>query len=548
MKKITRDIKYICLLAATITLSACSSDDDAASDATIQYPALVTGDADFSKYVAVGASFSAGFTDNALFAAAQNNSFPNMLSQKFALAGGGSFNQPLMADNIGGLLFNGMPVFDADGNRQFGPRLFFDGSGPTPLNAMSTTEATNVLSGPFNNYGVPGLKSFHLGVAGYGFANPYFGRMASNPMATVLGDAAAQAPTFFSLSEIGGNDVLSYAISGGTGVDQTGNFDPSTYGPNDITDPNVFSGSFTAAVNALIGANNAKGVVTNVPYITTLAHFTTVPYNPLDPSENDDFAAQVPTLNNVFGALNPIFNAVDPSRAIVFSDTEPSPVVIKDESLTDISTIITTQLLASPTFPAFIAQFGLPPAAAPLVAGLLGQTYGQSRQATPADLFVLPSSSIIGQVNETYAGFLIGQGLSAAVAGQFSVEGVTLPLADKWVLIPSEQAAITAATDAYNASIQTIASDNGLALVDFKGILEQAATTGYPSGDFIYNTALVRGGLVSLDGVHLTARGYAIIANEMMKAIDATYGSNFEASGNLIDPGTKPTNYPPTLR
>ncbi|OBX23538.1 MULTISPECIES: SGNH/GDSL hydrolase family protein [Bizionia] len=544
MKKITRDFKYICLLAATITLSACSSDDDASSDMEAPKPALVTGNADFSKYIAVGASFSAGFTDNALFAAAQNNSFPNLLSQKFALAGGGSFTQPLMADNIGGLLFNGV----LDPNGQYRPRLFFDGAGPSVLNATPTTEATNVLSGSFNNYGIPGLKSFHLGVAGYGFANPYFGRMASNPMATVLGDAAGQAPTFFSLSEIGGNDVLSYAISGGTGVDQTGNFDPSTYGLNDITDPNVFSGSFTAAVNALIGTNNAKGVVTNVPYIATLAHFTTVPYNPLDPSENADFAAQVPTLNNVFGALNPIFNAVDPSRAIVFSATEPSPVVLKDETLTDISSIITTQLLASPTFPAFIAQFGLPPAAAPLVAGLLGQTYGQSRQATPADLFVLPSSSIIGKVNQAYAGFLIGQGLSAAVAGQFSVEGVTLPLADKWVLIPSEQAAITAATDAYNASIQTIASDNGLALVDFKGILEQASTTGYPSGNYIYNTALVRGGLVSLDGVHLTARGYAIIANEMMKAIDATYGSNFEASGNFIDPGTLPTNYPPSLR
>jgi len=51
-----------------------------------------------------------------------------------------------------------------------------------------------------------------------------------------------------------------------------------------------------------------------------------------------------------------------------------------------------------------------------------------------------------------------------------------------------------------------------------------------------------------LDGIHLTARGYAIVANEMMKAIDATYGSNFEASGNLIDAGTLPTNYPPTLR
>lgn len=543
MKKITRDIKYICLLAATITLSACSSDDDATSDMEAPKPALVAGNANFSKYVAVGASFSAGFTDNALFMAAQNNSFPNMLSQKFSLAGGGSFTQPLMADNIGGLLFNG--VLDPNGG--FRPRLFFDGAGPSVLNATPSTEATNVLSGSFNNYGIPGLKSFHLGVAGYGFANPYFGRMASTPGATVLGDAVAESPTFFTLSEIGGNDVLSYAISGGIGEDQTGNFDPSLYGVNDITDPNVFAGSFTAAVDALIGTNNAKGVVTNVPYIASLAHFTTVPYNPLDP-EDPNFGPQIPTLNNVFGALNPIFNAVDPSRAIVFSETELSPVVIKDESLADISSIITTQLLASPTFPAFIAQFGLPPAAAPLVAGLLGQTYGQSRQATEADLFVLPSSKVIGKVNQAYAGFLVNQGLSAPVAGQFSVEGVTLPLEDKWVLIPSEQTAIKTATDAYNSTIQSVASTKGLALVDFKGILEQASTTGYSSGNYIYTTALVRGGLISLDGIHLTARGYAIVANEMMKAIDVTYGSNFEASGNLLDAGTFPTNYPPSLR
>ena len=68
--------------------------------------------------------------------------------------------------------------------------------------------------------------------------------MASSPTATVLGDALAQSPTFFTLSEIGGNDVLGYATSGGSGVDQTGNFDPSTYGGNDITDPNVFAQVF----------------------------------------------------------------------------------------------------------------------------------------------------------------------------------------------------------------------------------------------------------------------------------------------------------------
>ncbi|TYB78885.1 SGNH/GDSL hydrolase family protein [Bizionia myxarmorum] len=542
MKKITRNIKYMCLLAATITLSSCSSDDDGTSNQEQPKSALVAGEANFSKYVAVGASFSAGFTDNALFIAAQQNSFPNMLSQKFALVGGGAFTLPLMNDNIGGLLFNGA----LDPNGGFKPRLFFNGAGPEVLPDTPTTEATTNLNGSFNNFGIPGLKSFHLGVAGYGMANPYFGRMASSPGATVLGDAMAQGPTFFTLSEIGGNDVLSYAISGGSGVDQTGNYNPATYGGNDITDPVVFASAFNAAVDALT-SNGAKGVVANVPYIATLAHFTTVPYNPLDPTD-PNFGPQIPTLNNVFGALNPIFNAVDPTRAIVFSTTEASPVVIKDESLADISAIITAQLNASPTFPAFVAQFGLPPAAAPVVAALLGQTYGQSRQATEADLFVLPSSNIIGKVNQAYAGFLVSQGLPAAVAGQFSVEGVTLPLEDKWVLIPSEQLAIKTATDAYNSTITSTAGTKGLALVDFKGILEQASTTGYSSGNYIYTTALVRGGLVSLDGIHLTARGYAIMANEMMKAIDATYGSNFEASGNLLDSGTFPTNYPKAFR
>src|SRR5690606_25680079 len=109
-----------------------------------------------------------------------------------------------------------------------------------------------------------GAKSFHFVAPGYGNpqgvplgkANPYFARMASSPNATILSDAAVQNPTFFTLSEIGGNDVLAYATSGGTGVDQTGNFDPSSYGGNDITDPNVFAQVFSGQVDVLT-ANGA---------------------------------------------------------------------------------------------------------------------------------------------------------------------------------------------------------------------------------------------------------------------------------------------------
>ena len=538
-----KNIKYIALSLLVSVLFSCENDEldalrNQGNDDNGPLPVLTAGEADFSKYVAVGASFSAGFTDNALFIAGQQNSFPNILSQQFANVGGGSFSQPLMSDNIGGFLFNG--------NVASNPRLFFNGSGPQVLPATPTTEITTSLTGPFNNYGIPGAKSFHLGFAGYGTLNPYFGRMASSAGATVLGDAVGQSPTFFTLSEIGGNDVLAYATSGGTGVYQLGNFNPATYGGNDITDPNVFAASFEASVQALT-SNGAKGVVANVPYITSLPHFTTVPHNPLDPS-NPSFGPQIPLLNSIFGALNQIFAVIDPSRTVVFSETEASAVIIKDESLANIAPQIVGALNASPTFPAFIAQFGLPPQAAPLVANLLGATYGQTRQATEDDLLVLPSMSIIGTVNTANVMALMGLGLSQALAGQFSVEGVTLPLEDKWVLIPSEQMNITAATDLYNQAIESVANQYDVALVDFKSILQVASTTGFSDGNFILNTNLVTGGLVSLDGVHLTSRGYAVMANEFLKAIDTKYGSNFIAAGYNVNVGNYPTNYPPTLQ
>src|SRR5690606_26029353 len=216
----------------------------------------------------------------------------------------------------------------------------------------------------------------------------------------------------------------------------------------------------------------------------------TVPHNPLSPT-NPAFGPQIPMLNSIFGALNQIFTASDPSRVIVFSETAASAVVIKDESLTNIAPQIAGALNASPTFPAFIAQFGLPEQAAPLVANLLAATYGQARQATANDLFVLPSSNVIGTVNMTSVQALMTQGLPQELAGQFSIEGVTLPLEDKWVLVPSEQADITAATDAYNQTIAAIAAQYDLALVDFKGMLQQASTSGIPDGDFILTTALV---------------------------------------------------------
>ena len=498
--------KYLGLFLLSLSIVSCDVDNelDAIPAEEVAEVALDTNGLDFSKYISIGASFTAGYTDGAMFIAAQENSFPNILAGKF----GTEFNQPLMADNIGGLVYGGTAVQP--------PRFYFNGAGPARLPAMPTTELTAVLSGPFNNFGAPGAKSFHLGVAGYGQLNPYFGRMASSPGASVMGDALAQSPTFFTLSEIGGNDVLGYALSGGSGVDQTGNYNPATYGGSDITDPNVFASVFSGMVSALT-ANGAKGVVANVPYITDLANFTTVPHNPvpLDGGTagaiNAAYAPYNGGIQQAFAFLvaytpmtQEMASAEIAKRTISFSEGQ-NAVVIVDEDLTDLEAL-------NPAF-----------------AGLK-----QYRHATADDLLLLASSTVIG----------------TTVGGNPQlINGVTVPLADNWVLTPQEQASIMTATDAYNTTIAAVASSNpNIALVDFKGVLTEAST-GIMFDNYTMNTSLVTGGLVSLDGVHLTARGYALMANKILAAIDAEFGSNFTlATGGLAKAGDYPTNYSPALR
>lgn len=501
-----KNYKYIGLLLLSIGVASCDVNNelDIIEAEAIPEVVLNTNGLDFSTYISVGASFTAGYTDGAMFKAAQENSFPNILAGKF----GTEFNQPLMNDNIGGLVYGGTAVQP--------PRFYFNGAGPARLPAMPTTELTTVLSGPFHNFGAPGAKSFHLGVSGYGALNPYFGRMASSPSASVLGDALATNPTFFTLSEIGGNDVLGYALSGGSGVDQTGNFDPSSYGGSDITDPNVFASVFSGMVTALT-ANGAKGVVANVPYITDLANFTTVPYNPvpLDAATAGAVSGAYAPYNGGIqqalgylasvGFISPADAAAEIAKRTISFSAGQNAVVIVDEDLTDLEAL-------NPAF-----------------AGLK-----QYRHATADDLLLLASSTVIG----------------TTVGGNPQlINGVTVPLADNWVLTPQEQASIMTATDAYNTTIAAVASSNpNIALVDFKGVLTEAST-GIQFDGYTMTTSLVTGGLVSLDGVHLTARGYALMANKILAATDAEFGSNFTSATNgLAKAGDYPTNYSAMLR
>ena len=460
-----KNFKWVVLVS--LTFIACTNDDTTTTGET----PVTAGTADFSRYVALGDSFAAGFSDGALFKKGQENSYPNLLAQQFAAAGGGVFSSPYMAaDNVGG--------FSAGGVQVASQRLYLETSTntPTPVPGVSANTLTERLTGSFNNMGIPGAKSFHLLFNGYAPLNPYFKRMASATTATVLGDALSQNPTFFSLW-IGGNDELGYATNGGVPTSQ------DAVNGNDLTP----TANFTAAYNTLatqLSANGRKGVVANLPYVTALPYFTAVPYNavPLN-------AATATQLNSGYAAYNGglavaqsagLITAAEKTKRTITFAAGQNAVVMVDSYLTNLSAL------------------GLP----------------SYRQATSADLLVLPSRSIIG----------------TAVGGNpAQVNGVSVPLEDKWVLSSDEVAEVKTATDAYNVVIQAAATANNLAFVDAKSVMNQLSTTaGLNFNTYTMTSTYVTGGSFSLDGVHPGARGYALITNLFIDAINAKYGSTLK--------------------
>ncbi|MGL5112284.1 MAG: G-D-S-L family lipolytic protein, partial [Flavobacterium sp.] len=85
------------------------------------------------------------------------------------------------------------------------------------------------------------------------------------------------------------------------------------------------------------------------------------------------------------------------------------------------------------------------------------------------------------------------------------------------------------ATDAYNVTIKSIADSKGLAFVELKGVTDKLASGGIVYNGYNTTSAFVFGGMFSLDGVHPSPRGYAIISNLFAEAINAKYGSNFKS-------------------
>lgn len=408
------------------------------------------GNANFSRYVAVGNSITAGYTGSGMTKTTQDNSLANLLATQFKMAGGGEFKQPTMTENGSGVLqvqaLTTVPPCNID-------------SKPTILRSTVDAAWGDDISaqGPFNNIAVPGMSVKASDQANFANnplqPNPYMARMISNDgqsyKSLVEETVTAIDPTFFTLW-LGNNDILTYAGTGGGFLpnyftSQTipvpcGDVDQSQ-GILSIPSDDQFRTKYSALLD-IVTANGAKGVVSTIPDITALPLFTTVKHTVTSPSD------------------------------------------------------CTTQL------PIYIT------------------TASGVRTATVEDYVLLPTGSAIGRP-DTLNGFVIPHGLNELN-----------PLCNSEVLDKSEAQTVLGKTTLFNTIIKEEAAERNIPVVDMYAFMN-SIKNGTTIDGIDVSSKFISGGAFGLDGVHPADRGYAIVANEFIRTINASYGATLP----LVDVG-----------
>ncbi|MBI5471212.1 MAG: hypothetical protein HY961_02590 [Ignavibacteriae bacterium] len=258
MKALTIGVALL-TAAIIVTMGGCTIS-------TPNGPASNLGSQTVTRYVAIGNSLTAGYQSNALYASAQDFSFPNLIARQLRLAGATipNFEQPLYGDPG-----NADPTTGKAARYELislvgpviGPRGLTAGA---PLNTGLTRQ--------YDNLGIPGAvifdfldtTSFTI-KAGPPRNNAFFSLVLRQSALgkTILAQARALRPDLVTFW-LGNNDVLGYATSGGVS-------------PSAPTSAAIFAALYAQAFDSLRASlPNAKIVVANIPNVTAIPFFNTL--------------------------------------------------------------------------------------------------------------------------------------------------------------------------------------------------------------------------------------------------------------------------------
>lgn len=464
-----KNIVAVTVVVSTVLMSACRPEFYEPGDGGTP----TQGSANFSKYVAVGSTITSGYADNALFTEGQENAYPSLLAKQFKEANAATvYVLPEIGSPngwSGGTNGRFELVTPACSTVAVGGKALSGESGLLPFNGDKNT-ITN-LAVPFisikniNNNTVP------AGTA-YNSARPYFDRITDGGTAGIASEAAKRNATFFTVW-LGYVDALRYATSGGTAT---------------LPTTAEFKQNIEAVLDSLLASGNSKGVIGNVPYV-------------------DMFP--VVTNNN-----RRLTSANDPAR---------NPVRFTPDQATYYNTAIGSNLFSGTT-------------------GNRNNYAITTGTGTVRRLDTGKDFIVRGNVLDSVG---IGPRDSLAVrdcAPNFTPRneiGFIVPISNNAVLDKDEIIVLRAQIDEYNIAIQeAVSARNGegtirIAIVDFKTFY---TTLTDAAKGISYGTSLIRashpslgpdfGGFYSLDRIQPTPKGHALIANEFIKVINATFGAN----------------------
>ncbi len=407
----------------------------------LEAPEPEAGDANFSTTIAIGGGFIAGYQDGALYRDGQINSLPSLLAKQFQLAGGGTFDQPLMPDNSG-MGFNSRP-WESKFVKRSNLKLKTDCKGVTSLSPVkdslplsSTAPYFQGVSGnTMRNFGVPFALTKNLFDKNFskswqqGNTNPFYNRFASNVNSSrAVDDAMAQDPTF-SIVWVGMEDIFEFARKGGE------------------TAAIPSSAEFSSYLDTLLQgltAKGGKGVIANIPDLNSFPFYTLVPARGINLDQK-----LADSLNTATGG---IFNYIvgDNGFALEYPDNS-----------------------------------------------------GNYRQMGGGEYILLntPLDSV-----KCYK------------------MGVFYAMPPKYTLDSSEVSLIISSIASYNAVIQQKAALYGFAFVDMNAYFK-TVSAGIKWDGVDISAKFVSGGFYSLDGFYPHQKGYSLIANEFIRAINAKYNA-----------------------
>jgi hypothetical protein len=555
----------------------------------IDVPAPVTGSADFSEYIALGNSLTAGFSDGGLYLEVQQQSYPALIAGQLKQVNGAlDFNQPEMPPGNGSGYFK-LRTLDL-ANQIFDFIIM-------PPDATWTTK----IPGTYQNLGITGIRVRDITINGYGASptqgNPYFYRILGEQEAnkSYLDVVSASNATFFT-SWLGSNDVFGYAFAGGSdGISGQ----PGT-GANGLTPVDDFETSYDALMNIMNG-KGASGFLMTIPDFTSIPFFTSVTWNALEMNAQQAAAATA----GYQAMIDPQVEAgvAAATISLVATDTVLSVAVIPDLADTTVflqayqqalqggadeatALQIAQNYVASPEGQAAIA-FLESQLNAELPAHLLGQptspeldplfdiideqlatnaelqqaiaqTNAQITQAyeagylpeleavvaqqTEIQISALKAAGIYPVFNEGANGFVIEVpvsqtnplGIRQMVEGELILFSIILtdelnpakaamPKPDYLVLNAEEIDNIHEYTSQYNEIIRGYAS-NTIGILETDPIYQMIENGAFIDGVEI-TSEFIQGGVFSLDAIHLTPRGYALVANNLIQAINQKFGS-----------------------